>query len=134
MTRWANIVLMVSFVATIFACFIYFTYAGISGAMGVKFISLTGSNSVQECSTVPAVVTGTFTADKWGRWNTDPYYSANSAIYLLEFEATEVSQEQYESIMSGFGASLSTLGARMADRDLAWSLLAWTTTMKPSAI
>lgn len=127
MPRWANITLFAGFIFFALSIFIYFAYAGIDGAMQVKFISVSGNSTIQECQTVSAVVTGQFTADKHGRWSSDIDYKDNAAIYKVDFSATNVTEDEYTAVMNGFGSRLKDLGTRMDTADLAWILMAWTT-------
>ena len=97
------------------------------GALAVKFISLNGNSTVQICQSLPTIVTGQFTADKYGKWNTNKNYSDNLALYKIEFSATNVTDKEYSAVMDSFGAKFSALGTRMSDADLAWIIMAWTT-------
>lgn len=127
MPRWANIVLISCFVFFTVCIFTYFSFAGIEGAMSIKFISLSGNSTFQICQAIPTTVTGKFSADKSGRWSTLTNYSDNSAIYSVEFSATNATKEEYTAVMEGFASKFNSLGTRMSDADLAWIVMAWTT-------
>lgn len=109
------------------ALIIYYTWSGVDSAMNTYYMSLDGTDDVQQCWEVPAVVTGTYYADAAGNWGTDDGYSASRAVFRLDFLGTSISSAEYSATMAGFQASMKVLGGRSQVRDLSWNLMAWST-------
>ncbi len=125
--RWFQVVLILFYAVGSIGLLGYFTYTGVQGGISAKYISLDGSSDIQDCTTVPKSVTGSFGADSYGKWSSDSAYQANAEIYSLEFEASTLNIEEYETSMATFDASLKALGQRVGTRDLIFSIIAWTT-------
>jgi len=125
--RWFSFIVTVGFFCGSFFFIVYYTITGISGATEAFYMSLDGSDEYQLCYEVPAVLTGTYIADKNGYWNTESKFDESLAVYQLDFIGTEVTQEQYTATMTAFEDSVKYLGEKSAVRDLSWNLMAWST-------
>ena len=125
--RWLSFTIMGTFFFGSWALIVYYTYLGIDGAMSTYYMSLDGTDDVQLCFEVPAVVTGSYYADSDGNWNTDTAFTASKSVYRLDFLGTTISTDEYIATMQTFQKSMALLGDRCKIRDLAWNLMAWST-------
>lgn len=77
------------------------------------------------CCEVPKSVTGSFLADAAGRWDTFPHFNYNQNNYNLYALGVKYTNEEYRAIMRKIGLELRVLGARGANRDYSWNMIAW---------
>jgi hypothetical protein len=107
--------------------FFYFCYTFTLTTQAEQYLSLQGSSMYQSCNYVPLQVTGRFEADVYGNWATANAFQQNMSIFQLDMVGTQVTEDQYKKIMSGFQAQLKALSDKSARRDAGWNAMAWAT-------
>lgn len=109
--------------AVFFSTLLWFTISGAQTIAAQHFLSVLEQEG-DICSSVPYYINNVFSADSSGRWSTAPLYLANESIYQLHFTGEAVTTSQFYSAMQQFSANVKTLGAKAAERDLAFTYLA----------
>jgi len=108
--------------------FLYYTIMGTKSLLANQFLSLKNIKTSAVCKEIPLAITGTFSADLNGVWETDALrFQKNSSIFILDFVGTPVGNDEYADAIAFFATEMEKLGQKASTRSVVWSLLAWTT-------
>jgi hypothetical protein len=92
--------------------------------MDFKYLSLDYSTS---CTEIKQSLYGTYYGDINGYWSSEQEYNEDMSIYELSFEGSQLTTNQYSSLISDINYKYNILGNISTQRDLAWSLITWST-------
>lgn len=107
--------------------FITLFITGVQTSVGSKFLSLDGSSSSQTCQDVPVAITGNYEIDMYGRWSTDAAFKKNTSMFQVNFQASEISMNQYQSTINKFAKRIIEIDKILASNDVTISAVAWST-------
>jgi len=123
-THGILIPITVIYIMVFFAALFYFAVQGAIQIEGQRFLSAEKQDG-SICDTVATYITATYEADLNGAWSTfSGTFKVNSSYYSLKFTGGPVDQSSYRSNMLGFQTKLNALGAKAANRDVTYTLLA----------
>ena len=112
------------YVMVFFAALFYFAIQGAIQIERQHFLSAERQDG-SICDTVATYITATYEADLNGAWSTfSGTFKVNSSYYSLKFTGGPVDKASYRSNMIGFQTKLNALGAKAANRDVTYTLLA----------
>ena len=103
---------------------IYFLISNYNIEMNFKYLSLDISTS---CVEVKQSLYGTYYGDINGYWSSEPKYNKDMSIYEISFEGSQLSTDEYTTLISDISNKYNILGNISTQRDLAWSLITWST-------
>ena len=102
----------------------FFTVSNILTATSSQFLSLEIPPDAI-CETVPTSITSSFKASYDGYWETDSKYLGNRSIFLLEFLATQINNEQYTKSMLKFKEKMKVIGNLAKRRNAVYAVQTW---------
>lgn len=65
--------------------------------------------------------------DVFGNWDTNTVFLRNSSIFVLEFDGSKVTVNDYSTTMHRFKNELKILGEKASRRDASWNAMMWAT-------
>jgi hypothetical protein len=113
--------------AALIALTIYFIYIAYIDARTSSFVSLDPEagvckedHSSDTCCEVPQSITGTFSADSNGRWNTQSGFSFTKSSYKVTALGLEYTTDEWSRLIKKVTNQLSEIGKKGQFRDFAW--------------
>ena len=92
------------------------------------FLSLTGSDENNICKEIPQTISTVFQADLNGYWETHKEkFNTNSSLFSLEFQGSNVGNENYGIEMQSFQDRLNSLALKSYSRNAFWNVIAMST-------
>lgn len=76
-----------------------------------SFISLDEKSG--DCKEVAQVVTGSYTADMYGRWDTNPNYDDSIALYHAQFLGYTRTTDEYKADMNRIVTEIKQIGEKV---------------------
>lgn len=120
--------IMILFQGSFLSLFIWLCYTGYVSNITSKYLSpIDTDHSYQYCDPVSVTVTGTFLMDSNGLWEGSQNFSYEKALYKLKLVNIALTTSEYEEIITKFATEVKAIGENMIDRDISYSLIAWTT-------
>lgn len=92
-----------------------------------KFLSLSDEEGI--CEENPKDVTGVFMSDMNGYWAGDAKFEFSKAMYSFQFFHLESSEDSFYQIIEAYLSELDRVGSIMKTKNLAVTVLYWTTWM-----
>lgn len=83
-------------------------------------------SSLNECCEVPRSVSGQFSADICGYWNTEANFFAVNSIYGVKALGLTYTNDEWTEVMTKADSKLFEVAVTKGEqRDLAWNMIAW---------
>ncbi len=125
--RWLQTLNLSVYLIFGFALFCYIVLRGTDNTMKTFYVSLDSTSELQNCESVPFVVTGTYAMDSTGLWSTNKNFHANSSGLQLTFDGFNATNKEYSASIRRMKQAFDNSGNIGAHRDLAWQYMAWST-------